>query len=833
MFHFSKSLIPTSAIIAFVVLSSACNEKSAKQWHDQGDIKMAEAFTVSEAQGLEDQDRVKIRISKDALNKEFLLQSHITIMPFVGTSNGNKSRVVTFTQSGNELLLKESIIGNSVTDSLEQEFILAKFPITNKSKNYIGFDFNKGMSKLFTSDDWYTSDSDLGSQVVYDSTAAEIELSYLKNAKSNSKNQLILTQIAQIKNESIKNQSNIHKELVTVETTYYLTPYSPNPKFSTTTNNDDFTSTGYFEVAPSYDEEGLEQVFATKFGPGEIVFAMSPNTPEEYKDTVKEGILYWNKAFKEERLKVAEVSAVAPSFDYNVIQWIDWDAAGFAYADAQSDPRTGEILHAQVYLTSVFAISGRKKAEKYLKHLGLDSVVAPGKESKALRFGLNGFAASSMCNFYHKAAFGNSLRELLELDPSDEQIQKLSRDYVRNVVAHEVGHTLGLRHNFAGNLSTNIQPTKKLEALKDYIQSGTVAADVVPTSTVMDYQTFIYSVLSGSQLVSNDTAFKYDETAIQNLYNDVPVTDSETIFCTDSHVDSYVDCNRFDEGQNFLEGQLVSFQEDVAKYLTSSSEEGLPPLAYRLEPKLVAMILLDGARSAFNMFDTKTQSIAATRKFDGPGSLDYLAKEQGYEQLQRQLEAIGGIESLIPTMTLKYPEVEDPNYKRAKINFEMAMASETVSILNTEIVFVDGNFSTAISEYMKKLAREVLTATEEVPLEVFVPILESIVVAEVDNAVDSIADVEVVAPVMRALKLPVFKYSQKVREEAAKILRLGRGEAVNFLFAERLAVAKELHAILSEDSLGIDINNVDVSAWSTQAQRWVLENRVILAKMKK
>ena len=82
-----------------------------------------------------------------------------------------------------------------------------------------------------------------------------------------------------------------------------------------------------------------------------IVFAISSNTPKEYRESVREGVLYWNKAFGREQIKViiAPEGVSAPHPDYNVIQWANWDQAGFAYADAQMDPRTGEILHAQVF----------------------------------------------------------------------------------------------------------------------------------------------------------------------------------------------------------------------------------------------------------------------------------------------------------------------------------------------------------------------------------------------------------------------------------------------------------------------------------------------------
>ena len=101
------------------------------------------------------------------------------------------------------------------------------------------------------------------------------------------------------------------------------------------------------------------------------MYAISANTPDEYKEAIRSGVLYWNKAFGREVVSVIEAPAgvSAPSFYYNLIQWVDWKDAGYAYADAQMDPRTGEIIHAQIFLTSAFAFSGLSGARKLLKRL--------------------------------------------------------------------------------------------------------------------------------------------------------------------------------------------------------------------------------------------------------------------------------------------------------------------------------------------------------------------------------------------------------------------------------------------------------------------------------
>ena len=52
-----------------------------------------------------------------------------------------------------------------------------------------------------------------------------------------------------------------------------------------------------------------------------------------------------------------------------MIQWLNWDQAGYAYADAQMDPRTGQVLHAQIFLPSSFAFGGIEEAREVLEEL--------------------------------------------------------------------------------------------------------------------------------------------------------------------------------------------------------------------------------------------------------------------------------------------------------------------------------------------------------------------------------------------------------------------------------------------------------------------------------
>ena len=60
----------------------------------------------------------------------------------------------------------------------------------------------------------------------------------------------------------------------------------------------------------------------------------------------------------------------------------------------------------------------------------------------------------------------------MRLNLTPEAVQRASLDLVRSAVAHEVGHTLGLAHNFAGSLGTNIAEDEVDGILAKYFETG-------------------------------------------------------------------------------------------------------------------------------------------------------------------------------------------------------------------------------------------------------------------------------------------------------------------------------------------------------------------------
>jgi hypothetical protein len=714
-------------------------------------------------------------------------------MPWLGSSNSNKSRVVAFHRVGNELFLVEATKGHIVTSEIPQTLILAKFAITAEVGNAIVFDFNTGMSRLLIASEWRASDFE-GTTPSPGLQAVSTSVSYLADAQiDEEREQLVIRQIAQVDEVNTSAVRNVD----TVEVKYYLSPYQPRENYTPYASVTDFERFGYFEVAPQY-VDGSETIYATRFAPGQkITFAVSANTPEDFKQAVRDGVLYWNKAFKESIVEVVDgpEGVVAPDFNYNVVQWITWDNAGFAYADAQADPRTGETLHAQVYLTSVFAVSGRAAAERILRDLEQSS-----NGRAAMQVGLHGMENRPLCFQNVERDFATVLREAIAADADDARIVKAAQDYVREVVAHEIGHTLGLRHNFAGSLTTEMSVANRNELLKQYFAEGRSPVSQ-PSSSVMEYQRFNASVFSGDLMTREDTlALPYDIASIQKLYYG-DNSEETPVFCTDSHLGKFLDCAQFDEGRSPFEwyaDRLASRE----KLLASTVGETLPTV-YAVDTATAVASLLEPTLLAFNASSVSARVLKIQRANSGDHAVVIQAKER--EFLRTDAEQFGGIASYINLPAL--PNIEDPALLPIKKALRTELANQWVaaaeSFTNNPIAAGSVGAETPVVATL----RQIVTATEGDNSVVEWP-------AEGSNEA-------------RQISLPNYVYPIAVRLRALKLL-------VNNFAEDTLAAEKAARTLKTEltgqltNTVGAGVDGDDVATAPDAIARFVLGTETLL-----
>lgn len=145
-----------------------------------------------------------------------------------------------------------------------------------------------------------------------------------------------------------------------------------------------------------------------------IVYYLDNGTPEPIRSALLKGASWWNQAFEAAGYKDAFIVKVLPDtcdpmdIRYNMINWVHRSTRGWSYGASVVDPRTGEIIKGQVSLGSL------RVRQDYMIAQGL---LSPFKTEQL----------------------------------SEDQMLKMSLERLEQLSAHEVGHTLGLMHNYAAS----------------------------------------------------------------------------------------------------------------------------------------------------------------------------------------------------------------------------------------------------------------------------------------------------------------------------------------------------------------------------------------------
>lgn len=250
-----------------------------------------------------------------------------------------------------------------------------------------------------------------------------------------------------------------------------------------------------------------------------IVFWLENTIPVEYRDAVKEGVLLWNKAFEKIGFEDAIVVKQMPDdaewdpadVRYNTIRWIVQPGGGYAVGPHRANPFTGQIYDADIRVSADFVRFYFREFNEFVKPLSWNGWL---KSPFDYENEVNPTEADQLCRYSdglsRQMAFGwNLLLSRGHANPDD--LKKYIHDGIVSLIVHEVGHTLGLRHNFKASA------TVPLEKLNDPAFTGEHGI----CNSVMDY--IPVNIPENDKAAHFQTTLgAYDYWAIEYAYKPLP-----------------------------------------------------------------------------------------------------------------------------------------------------------------------------------------------------------------------------------------------------------------------------------------------------------------------
>jgi len=261
-----------------------------------------------------------------------------------------------------------------------------------------------------------------------------------------------------------------------------------------------------------------------------IVFWLENTIPVKYRDAIRDGILMWNKAFERIGFQNAIEVKVQPDdadwdpadIRYNTIRWFaGYPDPGFAQGPSRTDPVTGQVYDADIRFSEAMTRFFRREVQEQIYPVAMPweyttprAFVAPWSVTNS----------SYQCDFasgaVKDAEFAFDLLTARGMDPNGAEADKFIQDFLREIAAHEVGHTLGLRHNFRAST---------IHSLEQAQDPGVTTREGL-TGSVMDYiPTNIAARGSKQGEYHQSTLGPYDYWAIEYAYKpiDTPTVEGE------------------------------------------------------------------------------------------------------------------------------------------------------------------------------------------------------------------------------------------------------------------------------------------------------------------
>jgi hypothetical protein len=378
---------------------------------------------------------------------------------------------------------------------------------------------------------------------------------------------------------------------------------------------------------------------------GVIDWYVTRNVPAEYLTAIKAGVEGWNRySRKMWNRDIVQFKGLLPEGvkigdpRYNVINWDSVPDATSAYESQAADPITGLQSHSLIYLPYAWV----KVGLDYWKDANKTQTEIENANAKLKKALDNGSILGSPL---HVRCF-HDLDLVASLD-ARRSAEAFAKGLLKQTLFHEMGHALGLAHNFKGSLSFD---TEKPETLF--------------STSIMDYNQYqIEDNAFDAEESANGPILEYDRQILSALYNrgaDITKSDMVVPTCNDEEADNTEGgydplCIRYDAGSD----PTVELQRTVRLVTDENYKLG--------RTQSLVMALRDSAQALGSVADVKTSDDvdarvkAFTEQLNGTVSFYYVT---GAQSLGRM--AIANIRALY-TFNGELPAPYDADKMRARV----------------------------------------------------------------------------------------------------------------------------------------------------------------------
>ena len=405
----------------------------------------------------------KLWLEIDKWNSEFLYQTGLSAgmgSNDIGLDRGQlgATRIVRFERSGPKILLiQENLDYRAVSDDQAEkravhdsfaESVLAGFTVAAEEKDQV----------LVDATDFFLRDAhDITATLRrtkqggyhIDATRCVIYMPQTKNFPMNTEVEALLTFTGDEPGQWVKQVTPSPESITVREHHSFVQLLPPGYKPRVYDPRSSFFGISYMDYATPVSEPIVKRFISRhrleKRDPSAavsepvqpIIYYLDRGAPEPIRSALLEGARWWNQAFEAAgyknafRVELLPEGADPMDLRYNVIQWVHRATRGWSYGAGVVDPRTGEIIKGHVTLGSL------RVRQDYLIAEGL---LAPYEQGK----------------------------------PVSPRMLEMALARLRQLAAHEVGHTLGLQHNYSSS-------TVNRSSVMDYPPPVvTLGADGVP-----------------------------------------------------------------------------------------------------------------------------------------------------------------------------------------------------------------------------------------------------------------------------------------------------------------------------------------------------------------